>query len=145
MVLLDTNVISEFTRAEPDAKVLGRIDLVDRTHLFTTAITEAEIRHGLEMMPEGRRKRAIERIVLRVFETSFAGRILSFDSAAAQHFASILTGRLKQGRPMSFGDAQIAAIARCYGATLCTRNARDFVDCGVPVWNPWTVDLEERT
>jgi predicted nucleic acid-binding protein len=44
---------------------------------------------------------------------------------------------------MSFGDAQIAAVARCHGAIVCTRNKKDFVDCGVQVWNPWAEGLEE--
>jgi len=63
--------------------------------------------------------------------------MLPFDAAAAAAFGKIAASRRKRGRPIDFMDAQIAAIALVYGATLATRDAADFAHCGVRVVNPW--------
>jgi predicted nucleic acid-binding protein len=106
------------------------------TILFTTAVTEAEIFYGLRIMPPGRRRAALEQMVIAIFE-QFADRILPFDSTAAGAYADILSVRRKLGRPLGQSDAQIAAIARSRGAALATRNIDDFVGCGVVLINPW--------
>jgi hypothetical protein len=72
-----------------------------------------------------------------MFATDFAGRILAFDSSAAQSYAELVSDRRRRGRPISQFDAQIAAIARVAGATLATRNVRDFEHCGIGVVDPW--------
>lgn len=70
-------------------------------------------------------------------ETWLAGRILPFDSEAADAFGSIAARRRKLGRPISQFDAQIAAIAWSRGASVATRNVADFADTGVTIINPW--------
>ncbi len=67
----------------------------------------------------------------------FAGRILPFDSDAAVSFGSIAASHRAMGRPISQGDAQIAAVDHSRGAALATRNVGDFEDCGIKVLNPW--------
>ena len=67
----------------------------------------------------------------------FIGRILPFDSRAAIAYATVSAARRRAGRPISTADAQIAALARSHGATLATRNLRDFEGCGVEIINPW--------
>ena len=105
--------------------------------VFISAITGAELRYGVELLPTGRRRDALAARIVGMVEVDFAGRVLPFDSSADIADAAIVTGRRKVGRPMSQADAQIAAIARSRGAQLATRNVADFDGCGVEIMNPW--------
>ena len=136
MIVLDTNVLSELTREKPSARVLHW----HRTQedLFTTAITQAEMFYGLELMPRGRRRHEMLASLDRIFNDVFAARILPFDSVAALIYADLAASRKKLGRPIEQPDAQIAAIARSRGAAVATRNVADFEHCGIKVINPWT-------
>jgi toxin FitB len=137
MIVLDTNVLSESWRPKPAARVLGWIRSQPATALFTTAITEAELYYGIALLPEGRRRRALESAVRLIFAEDLAGRVLPFDSAAAREYADIAATRRRAGRRMPEADAQIAAIARSRGAALATRNVADFSDCGLDIVSPW--------
>ena len=107
------------------------------TSLFTTTICEAEILYGVALLPAGRRRVALEQAVTAIFGEELAGRVLSFDRAAASAFAEISARRRRLGRPISQFDAQIAAIALSQGADVATRNVGDFADCGIGVIDPW--------
>ena len=138
MFIVDTNVISETMRAEPHVSVVTWLDSRPARDLFVTAITEAEIRSGVAMLPEGRRRRGLAEAAERVFGKMFAGRVLPFDSAAARAYAEIVAARRLAGRPISQADGQIAAIARCTAVwRVATRNVPDFVEMGVDVVDPW--------
>ena len=138
MILLDTNVLSELTRQAPDPGVEGWVASQPVADLFISAVTEAELRYGLAMMPPGKRQALLAAATEEMLSTDFLGRILPFDSLAASAYADILASRHGSGRPIAPLDAQIAAIARSRGAALATRNVRDFEGCGVTVVNPWT-------
>lgn len=137
MIVLDTNVISEVMRERPDAGVLAWLDRHAAGELCVTAITEAEIRTGIAILPEGNRKLGLLAAAEQAFGLLFAGRVLPFDSEAAQAYARIAADRRVGGRPISQADCQIAATARSTGASLATRNVRDFDGCGVDVIDPW--------
>ena len=136
MIVLDTNVISELMRDRPAQAVLTWLDDQFASTLFVTAVTESEIWTGIAFLPSGRRRRGIEAAAERAFKI-FAGRILPFDSEAARTYAMIAVERRASGRPTTQADCQIAAIARCRGAQLATRNVRDFEGTGVSLINPW--------
>ena len=138
MIVLDTNVVFEQTRPRPSETVLRWASHQRRTEMFTTAITEAEVLLGVELLPRGRKKEALSDQIRKIFEADFAGRVLSFDGSAAQEFAIIVSERLRMGRPINEADAQIAAIARSHGAIIATRNRKDFEHCGIEVVDPWT-------
>jgi len=138
MIILDTNVLSEVMRPSPSARVLSWLAEHPPSRLFTTTITQAEILYGLELLPAGKRRGALESAVEAMFEEDFAGRILPFDSDAARVFPQVAAARRAAGRPATQFDAQIAAIARSRGAILATRNTSGFEHCGVAVLNPWT-------
>ena len=72
-----------------------------------------------------------------MFEEDFAGAIFSFDDEAAVHYAERVAASEAAGRPASMADAQIAAICLSHGATLATRNTKDFEAFGVALVNPW--------
>jgi predicted nucleic acid-binding protein len=137
MIVLDTNVVSELMKSAPDTAVMGWIDAIPGATVFVSAVTQAEILYGVALVPEGKRRDGLTRAARTAFETYFRGRILPFDSEAAEAFATLAAGRRQAGRPISQADAQIAAIARSRGAALATRNVPDFEGCGVEVINPW--------
>jgi toxin FitB len=137
VIVLDTNVVSEASRPRPLAKVLDWMRAQPLTSLFITAITEAELLYGIELLPAGRRRQSLEEIVRGVIEEDFRGRILPFDSPAAREFATIAAMRRRSGRPITDADARIAAITRSRGAGLATRNASDFIDCNLQIINAW--------
>ncbi len=139
MIILDTNVVSELMKAAPAERVLGWIAAQPASALYTTSITEAEILHGLALLPTGKRRNALESAAEAMLSEDFAGRILPFGSDAAHAYARIAADRRRAGRPISHFDAQIAAIARSAGAAIATRNVTDYDRCGVKILNPWDV------
>jgi toxin FitB len=137
MIVLDTNVLSEVMKPSPARAVAAWMAGENPNGLFTTAVTEAEIRLGIEVLPAGRRKQELEAAAQRVIAL-FDNRILPFDSVATQEFARIVAGRRRAGLPIGDLDAQIAAIARSREMVLATRNVLDFRGTGINVLDPWT-------
>lgn len=137
MIVLDTNILSELMRSGPDGAVLAWMSRQSRMTLFITAITQAEILYGLALLPEGRRRDLLIAAARAMFEEDFSGRILPFDGEAARVYAEIASRRRQAGEPISQFDAQIAAITQSRGASLATRNTRDFLNCGITLINPW--------
>ena len=137
MVVIDTNIVSELMRSEPSAVVLAWMDDRPARELFVTAVTEAEVRTGIAVLPEGRRRRGLAEACERAFGSLFAGRVLPFDGGAARAYAEIASARRILGRPVSQVDCQIAAIASSRGMAVATRNVRDFEDMGIEILDPW--------
>lgn len=138
MIILDTNVISEILRQEPNPSVVTWFESQPSQQLFATAITQAEIHFGITLLPKGRRREKLLEVAQCIFEEDFENRVLPFGGDAASHYAEIGASRRSAGRPISQFDAMIAAITRLYGANIATRNTADFDDCGIEVINPWT-------
>ena len=138
MVLIDTNVVSELMRQTPAPAVMAWFAAQDSGALYLTAISEAELRTGVAILPAGRRRERLAVEVDAVVREDFAGRVLPFDSAAARAYAVIVASRRSTGWPIPEADCQIAAIARARDAAVATRNAADFEHCGIAVIDPWT-------
>lgn len=137
MIVLDTNVVSEMMRAVPAPAVVGWLNDQDASHLYLTAVTVAEIRYGLRVLPPGKRRRSLEEGFERILVEGFTGRILPFDEAAAHRYGEVMGRRKEIGRPLAILDGQIAAIAWASGFSIATRNIDDFVDCGVEILDPF--------
>ena len=137
MIILDTNVLSELMRPKPSPHVVAWIAQQPAADLFTTAITEAEIFYGIELLATGKRHSALLAAAEGMFTEDFAGRILAFESDAVRHFARIAAHRRALGRPVSHADAQIAAITLAHRARLATGNGPDFADCSIAIIDPW--------
>jgi predicted nucleic acid-binding protein len=137
MIVLDTNVISELMRHEPDARVMAWIAEQPMAGIFTTTLTQAEIFYGLALLAKGRRRDDLLMAARSMFDVDLAGRVLAFDTEAALAYPDIAAGRKLSGKPISQIDAQIAAIVQSRGARLATRNVRDFADCGITIVDPW--------
>ena len=137
MIILDTNVVSELLLVLPNPLVLQWIEKQSPPALHTTSVTEAELRLGAAILPVGKRKTYLAKLIEDTLREDFPERILSFDSTAAVLYAVICAHRRALGHPISQFDAQIAAICRARGATLATRNVADFADIGLKLINPW--------
>ena len=137
MIVLDTNVLSEVLRPQPEERVLAWLAGQWRAAVFTTTITRAEILYGIQTLPAGQRKDGLWQAARGILDQDFAGQVLGFDADAADAFALIAAERRAAGRPISQFDALIAAIARSRGASLATRNVKDFEGCGIALINPW--------
>ena len=125
-------------RPAPEPAVATWVAGLTTATLFLTAITEAELRFGLVVMPPGRRRDGFAAGLERMLRPGFANRILPFDSTAARAYAGIAAARRAAGRPVSYPDGQIAAIAHSRGMAVATRNIRDFEGMGIALINPWT-------
>ncbi len=138
MILLDTNVLSEFMRPAPAPVVVRWLDEQVSDQVWMCAVSRAEIELALALLPDGRRKQGLAAAAGGMFEEDFAGRSLPFDDGAAIRYAQIVANRARAGSPVSVEDAQIAAIALSRGLVLATRNERDFRGIeGLVVVNPW--------
>ncbi len=138
MILLDTNVLSELMRLNPDTDVLKWFDQQPAAGLWISAIIRAEIGLGIALLPAGKRRQALTDTADVMFREDFAGRCLPFDGQAAGHYAVIVANRARLGKPIAVEDAQIAAIARSNELSLATRNVKDFAGIeDLVIVNPW--------
>ncbi|MEO8659860.1 MAG: type II toxin-antitoxin system VapC family toxin [Bryobacteraceae bacterium] len=138
MIVLDTNVLSEALKPSPAESPMRWLAAQDPLAIFITTITQAELLYGVELLPSGKRRSALSSAIEKLFAVEFAGRILPFDEDAARVFPKVVAHREKLGRPISQFDAMIASICPSHGATLATRNLRDFEHCNIPLVNPWS-------
>ncbi len=137
MTILDTNVLSELMRPEPSIQVIAWMARQPAKELCTTAITEAEIFYGIQLLHQGQRRNGLLTAAEAIFAEGLAGKVIGFDREAARIFAEVVARRRALGKPINHPDGQIASIARMCGARLATRNRADFEECGVEIVDPW--------
>ncbi len=128
MFILDTNVLSAMMGSRPVPEVANWMAGQAEESLFTSTISEAEILAGIAVLPDGRRRSGLEMAAAAMFRDDFAGRILAFDSDAAEAYAGLFAARKRDGRPTTPLDLMIAAIAHAKGATVVTRDTGGFDD-----------------
>lgn len=138
MIILDTNVVSEFMRSEPHPGVIAWADSIPRGELWITTITVAELAAGVALLPTGARKLQLGEDLQQMLN-AFDGRVLAFTTGAAPHYGGVVAARTRIGRPVSVPDAEIAAIAIEAGAAVATRNTLDFEGVGIDLIDPWSV------
>jgi toxin FitB len=136
-VLLDTNVLSEVQRPAPHPKVLAWLDSVDEDRVFMSVASIAELRRGVALMDDGRRRAALASWLAHELPARFAGRILSIDPAIAERWGDLMAESLKSGVALATMDGFFAATALAKDLTLVTRNVKDFASFGVPLFDPW--------
>jgi len=136
--LLDTNVVSEWTRPRPNAGVVEWLAKVDEDEVFLSVVTFAELRHGIERLAPGARRRRLDEWLRNVLPARFEGRIAGVDGAIADEWGRLVARCEARGRPIHAMDALIAATAQVHGLTLVTRNTADFGASVKSLLNPWT-------
>lgn len=137
MIILDTNVISEFMTSKPNQNVHNWLNKQVSLSLYVSTITIAEIGYGLRAMPQGKRQRLLSDRFEQFVDLVFGARILSFEEKAARQYGQIMGLKKEIGRPMSVCDGQIAAIALTTGFCVATRNIKDFEECQIKLINPF--------
>lgn len=137
MILLDTNVLSALMQREPDQAVVAWLDEQPSESVWTTSITIFEVRMGLELLADGRRRRRLEQEFGRLLDEDLEGRVQLFDRAAANAAGTIAAKRQQAGRTVEIRDVQIAGITSARKAALATRNIRHFEGLGIRLVDPW--------
>jgi toxin FitB len=137
MIILDTNVVSALMRPKDNVVVAGWLDRQASVSVWTTSITFLEIRFGLMLLPNGRRRKSLEQAFDGLIREDLEGRVLAFDAAAADAAASLAAARRLAGRQVDIRDIQIAGIALARKAIVATRNVKHFDDPSIPVVDPW--------
>ena len=137
MILLDTNVVSEPLRPAPDNRVVAWIDAQAIETLFLSAITVAELRAGVALLPAGKRRAGLQDSLETRVLPLFAGRVLPFDLACTQAYAELMAKARAAGLGVASADGYIAAIAAANGLAVATRDTGPFEATGVAVINPW--------
>jgi len=135
--LLDTNVLSEVRRPQPDPQVLTWLDQVDEDRTYLSVISIAEIRRGIGLLDEGRRKQALAEWLEGDLLDRFEGRVLPIDAVAALAWGDLMADSKQRGFALASMDGLIAASALSRGLTLVTRNTKDFVGLKLDLLNPW--------
>lgn len=135
--LLDTNVISEWVKPQPDPQVVAWLNEVDEDQVFLSVASLAEIRRGVELMPQGKRRDHLAAWLVGELPIRFHGRIFDIDGRIADAWGTIMARGKKAGVNLGTLDACFAATAEVHRLTLVTRNVRDFLKLGVPLLNPW--------
>jgi predicted nucleic acid-binding protein len=136
--LLDTNAVSEWVKAAPDAGLVAFTGAAAEEELFLSVVTLAELQFGVEKLPAGQRRKKLESWLVNDLPERFEGRILLLDSDAAAEWGRVMAMGQRAGRPMGEMDAWIAASARLHELIVVTRNESDFESAGCETLNPWT-------
>lgn len=138
MIILDTNVLSELMKPQPDPSVQAWVDGQHELTLFVTTITLAEIRFGIAALPRGRRRTALDKAFEEGIRPLLADRVLAFDEAASKAYAAIRAAARSSGHAIGDVDAMIAAIARSRRLAIATRDVAPFEVAGLTVIDPFS-------
>jgi predicted nucleic acid-binding protein len=135
--LLDTNVVSEWTKPRPNAGVVRWLKAVNEEEVFLSVVTFTELRYGIERLAAGSRRKRLDEWLRSELPLRFEGRIAPVDGAVADEWGRLVARHESGGRPIHAMDALIAATAQVHGLTLVTRNTSDFEVSLRSVLNPW--------
>jgi toxin FitB len=136
--LLDTNVVSELRRRRPAAIVAEFVAAQSGESLFSTEITFAEIRFGIEQLPDASRRSDIHLWLDRILRPLFAGRVLAITEDVIVRWKAMVVDGQKRGHTFGQPDLFIAAIAALDDLIVVTRDTSEFIEAGVPVFDPWS-------
>jgi hypothetical protein len=136
--LLDTNVVSEWLKPQPNAGLVGWLANTDENQTFLSVVTITELRYGIERLAAGNRRRRLDEWLREELLLRFEGRVIPVDIEVAEACGRLVARSEALGRPMEPRDAFIAATAEVYGLTLVTRNASDFQSVLKTLLMPWS-------
>jgi toxin FitB len=136
MIIVDTNVLSEFMRPQPAPQVVRWLEGAQPSSLALTAISMMEITYGVARLPAGHRKDAT-RQRWEGIQAAWTGTFITLGMAESVAAGEVLGARTAIGRPITTADAQLAGMCLVWGAALATRNTKDFEGLGIDLINPW--------
>jgi predicted nucleic acid-binding protein len=135
--LLDTCVVSELIKKNPDKKVLAWLACKEESHLFLSVLTFGEIHKGIEKLVKSKKKKTLHNWVKFELQERFENRIIDFNLEVAATWGRIQAFSEAKGKAMPTVDGQIAATGLTYNLTVVTRNISDMEISGVELYNPW--------
>lgn len=135
--LLDTCLISELVKKEPNPGVVNWLDEQDEQTLFLSVLNLGELQKGISKLPEGTKKDELQAWIELDLVERFSGRILDIDLDTALCWGRIQGEAERAGEKLPVMDSLIAATVAAHGLVVVTRNVRDMERCGVRVCNPW--------
>lgn len=135
--LLDTNVVSEWTKPRPNAGVIDWLSHVDEDSVFLSVVTLAELRHGIQRLSPGKRRAQLDEWLRADLLLRFERRILPVGVAVADQWSNLVARCESKGRSIHAMDALIAATADVHSLTLVTRNSLDFAGVTKSIVDPW--------
>ncbi|MBU1315248.1 MAG: type II toxin-antitoxin system VapC family toxin [Alphaproteobacteria bacterium] len=138
-VLLDTNVLSEVTRPRPTIHVLEWLDALDEDQTFISVLSLAEIRRGIALLDQGRRRDVLSEWLAADLPQRFGDRVIPVDQTVALAWGDLMAVAKRSGRGMSSMDGLIAATAIAHDLTLATRNIKDFEGLNIKLLDPWAM------
>ena len=134
--LLDTCLLSELHRAEPDPGVAYWVEQTDEHRLYVAALSLGEIQKGVAKLDAGRKKQQIQDWLDQELRRRFVERILAIDEKVALEWGILLAAD-RNGQPLPVIDSLIAAVAVVNNLAIVTRNVRDFETLPIRLINPW--------
>jgi len=140
MILLDTNVVSEAMKPEPNPLVRQWLDEQAAETLYISSVTVAELMFGIGTLPRGKRKDKLTTALNGVLDL-FADRTLPFDNNAARRYADLAVKARIAGKGFPTPDGYIAAIAASHDFAVASRDASAFAAAGLTVIDPWTMAI----
>ncbi len=138
MILLDTNVISEAMKPEPNITVRAWLNNQAAETLYLSSVTLAELLFGIRALPAGKRKNMLDRALNELLKL-FKDRVLPFDTEAARHYADLVVSARNNGRGFPMPDGYIAAIAASHHFIVASRDTAPYEAAGVGIINPWEI------
>jgi predicted nucleic acid-binding protein len=135
--LLDTNVVSEWTKPHPNSGVITWLDEADEDRVFLSVATLAELRHGVERLAPGARRKKLDSWLREELPLRFESRVLAVTTEVADEWGRVIARCEAGGRPLAAMDGLIASTAIVHGLTLVTRNTSDFETALRSLLNPW--------
>jgi toxin FitB len=136
--LIDTNVLSEARKLEPNRGIVEWLDRLDEDRAFISVISLSEIRRGIAMMDKGRKRNALAEWLTHDLAERFAGRILTVDERIAFAWGDLMAEAKRRGIGLASMDGLLAATASVHNLTLATRNVREFQEFDLKLFDPWT-------
>ena len=140
MIVLDTNVVSEAMKPNPNPAVQAWLDEQAAETLYLSSVTLAELLFGIGSLPAGRRKNALTQTLDGLLDL-FGDRVLAFDTDSARYYAELAVKARSAGKGFPTPDGYIAAIAAAHGFTVATRDVAPFQAAGLNVINPWEMNI----
>jgi predicted nucleic acid-binding protein len=135
--LLDTCVLSEFTKPKPEKRVMAWLSEQDLEALCVSAVTIGEIQRGISLLPSSNRRTTLEAWLNEQWVNQFSGRVLSLDTDTFLTWGGLMARLRQEGRTMGVFDSLIAATALQHRLTIVTRNTRDFQHAQTSLFDPW--------
>ena len=136
--LLDTSVVSEWMKPQPNPGVIRWLAEVDEDRVYLSVMTLAELRNGTERLAPGARKSRLDTWLRDELPLRFESRVLSIEIKVADAWGHVMSRCYAAGKPIGVMDAFFAATAEVHALTLVTRNVSDFAASGISLSNPWS-------